>query len=463
MFDYVLMQEQKIPVAADADIVIAGGGPAGIGAAIAAGREGARVILVERMFCLGGTMTGGLVSRIAISHRNRGIAAELLERMDRYQGTAYIQSRPEVPVDPELAKLLLDKMVIDEAGVDVRFGTAVIQVLKEGRQINAVIVSNVNGLQAVRAKYFIDCTGDGQASFLAGAAFMLGNEQGGFGSAPSLLFRIAHVNVDKFFDALEKDEETYQSGRTHHSPREMRERYHSDRYVFFADYMPLVRKRIEENPQMFNEWERKVLATRGLVFLNQPQNGVILVNSTRILGFHGDDAVELSSAMVNGRRQVETIFRFMKTFLPGFENSIIMDTGSMLGIRESRRVLGDYVFCENDISGGARYEDAVVSHSGGMEIHSSTGAGLMGSHYGRDEYYHVPYRSIIARDFDNLFIAGRCFSASHPALSAARNIAYCIALGQAAGSAADLLVKNQRKNVRDIDILTLREKLVSIL
>jgi hypothetical protein len=463
MFDYAQIQEQRIPVNAAADIVVAGGGPAGIGAAIAASREGARVILIERMFCLGGIMTGGLVSKVAISYRNRGIAAELLERMDRYQGTSYIQSRPEVPVDPELAKLLLDKMVVDEAAVDVRFGQTLTHVVKEGRQIKAVIVSGVNGLKAIRAKYFIDCTGDGQASFLAGAAYMLGDEEGGLGSAPSLLFRVAHVDVDKFINACETDENTYRSDRTRYSPRETRELYHSDRYVFFADYMPFISRRIEENPQMFSEWERKVLTTRGLVFLNQPQNGVILVNSTRILGFHGNDAAELSGAMVNGRRQIEVIFRFMKTFFPGFENSIIMDTGSMLGIRESRRVVGDYVFCENDVSGATRYEDAVVSNNGGIEIHSSTGPGLRGSRLDADEYYHIPYRSIIARDFDNLFVAGRCFSASHPALSAARSIGCCIALGQAAGSAGTQLANNQKTNVRDIDIRALRERLVNIL
>ncbi|MDR0730634.1 MAG: FAD-dependent oxidoreductase [Treponema sp.] len=463
MFDYVLIQEQKIPVIADADIVVAGGGPAGIGAAIAASREGARVILIERMFCLGGTMTSGLVSKIAISHRNRGIASELLERMDRYQGTSFVQSRPEVPVDPELAKLLLDKMLIDEAGVDVRFGMTITQVLQEDRRIRAVLVSGVDGIKAVRAKYFVDCTGDGQVSFLAGAAYMLGDEEGGLGSAPSLLFRVARVDMDKFINACAEDEETYRSDRTRYSPREAQELYHSDRYVFFANYMPLVRRRIEEAPQMFSEWERKVLTTRGLIFLNQPQSGVLLVNSTRILGFHGNDAAELSNAVVNGRRQIETIFRFMKSFLPGFENSIIMDTGSILGIRESRRVVGDYVFCETDVSGATRYGDAVVSNSGSIEIHSSTGSGLKGTPLGKDEYYHIPYRSIIVRDFDNLFVAGRCFSASHPALSAARSIACCIALGQAAGFAGIQLIKNQKTNVRDIDIPALQEKLSNIL
>jgi hypothetical protein len=238
-----------------------------------------------------------------------------------------------------------------------------------------------------------------------------------------------------------------------------------------VDYLPFIKRRIQENPQMFNEWEQKVLTTRGLIFLNQPQNGVILVNSTRILGFRGNDSVELSNAMVNGRRQIETIFRFMKTFFPGFENSIIMDTGSLLGLRESRRVVGDYVFLEKDISAATRFDDAVVSNNGGIEIHSPTGFGLTAGQagsraagrLGKGEYYHVPYRSIIVRDFNNLFVAGRCFSADHPALSAARNIAYCIALGQAAGSAGAQLVKTGKTNVREIDIRALQEKLKDIL
>jgi hypothetical protein len=463
MFEYALIGERRIPVAAEADVVVAGGGPAGIGAAIAAGREGAKTVLVERMFCLGGAMTGGLMAKIAISRRNGGIAAELLERLDRYQGTSYIQSRPEVPVDPELAKLLLDKMVIDEAAVDVRFGSAVSQAVKEGRDLRALIVSNINGLQASRGKYFIDGTGDGQAAFLAGADCMIGSEEGGPGSAPSLLFRIANVDVDMFIEAHEKNREEYTSLRTRYSPGEMRERYHSDRYVFFADYLPFIKRRIGENPLVFSEWEQNVLTTRGIIFLNQPQKGVVLVNSTRILGFHGGDAAELSAAMAAGRRQVETIFRFMKTFFPGFENSFIMDTGSLLGVRESRRVAGDYVFRESDISGAARFDDAVASNDGGVEIHSPSGFGLLGSHLDDGEYYQVPYRSIIARDFNNLFIAGRCFSASHPALSAARNIAYCIALGQAAGSAAAQLVRAGKANARDIDIRALQERLATII
>jgi hypothetical protein len=463
MFDYVLIKDKKIPVVANEDVVIAGGGCAGIGAALAAGRDGAKTLLVERMFYLGGLMSGGLMSKIAISHRNQGFAVELLERMDKYQGTSFLKSRPEIPIDPELAKLLLDKMVIEEAGVDVRFGTVVSDVVSEGRDIKAVIISNINGLQAIRAKYFIDCTGDGQLGYLANAAYMMGDGVGGFGSAPTLMFRIANVDIEKFIDAQEENEEEFKSTRTRYTPRQMRENYHNDMYIFFVDYMPLIKKKIAENPQMFSEWEQKVLTTRGLIFLNQPQKNIILVNSTRILNFRGDNDVELSNAMVTGRRQIETIFRFMKNFLPGFENSIIMDTGDLLGIRESRRIEGDYIFTEKDVCGTTRFDDAVVSNSGGIEIHSASGFGLKGSHLGKGEFYHVPYRSIYSKDFNNLFMAGRCFSANHPGLSAARNIAYCIALGQAAGTAGSQLAKAGKNNVRDIDIKALQAKLVSIM
>jgi hypothetical protein len=153
----------------------------------------------------------------------------------------------------------------------------------------------------------------------------------------------------------------------------------------------------------------------------------------------------------------------MKNFLPGFENSIIMDTGDLLGIRESRRIEGDYIFTEKDVCGTTRFDDAVVSNSGGIEIHSASGFGLKGSHLGKGEFYHVPYRSIYSKDFNNLFMAGRCFSANHPGLSAARNIAYCMALGQAAGTAGSQLAKAGKNNVRDIDIKALQAKLASII
>ena len=165
--------------------------------------------------------------------------------------------------------------------------------------------------------------------------------------------------------------------------------------------------------------------------------------------------------MIAGRKQCETLFKFMKRFLPGFEHSYIMDTGSLLGIRESRRVKGDYILNQNDIENAVKHEDGIVSNHGGLEIHSVTENGTDIRELAEGVYYTVPYRCIIAKGLKNLFITGRCFSASHEALSAARNICYCIALGSAAATASSLLVKNNKTDVRDVDTDELRQLLAN--
>ena len=464
--DYVTWAGRKIPLAAKADLFVAGGGCAGTGAAIAAARAGLKTFVAERMFALGGTMTCALMSKIAISSSNHGIAEELITRLDGLQKSNFLASRHEVPVDPELAKLMLDKMVIEEAGAQVRFGTSVCDVIKNGRGIEYAVIDSVNGFEAVEAKYFADCSGDGQLAFKAGASHVTGGEEG-YSSSPTLMFRVANVDIERLISEMEarpgiyaSERESYSSHRI--SPSRNRENIASDKYAHFADFVPLIRQKAKENPGFFTGGELELLLQRGLIFMNQPQGTHVLVNSTRIPRFRGNDSEELSNALVSGRKQAEAAFRFMKAFLPGFEKAFIMDTASMLGIRESRRVTGDYVFTENDVNGLARFDDAVVSHSGGVEIHAADGKGTRIVESGGG-IYQVPYRSIIAKDFDNLFMAGRCFSASHAALSAARNIAYCIALGQAAGNAAAQLCRRGKSGVRDIDIKALQKDLASIL
>ena len=465
--DYVSWADKKIPVAAKVDLFIAGGGCAGTGAAIAAGRAGMRTFIAERMFALGGTMTSALMSKIAISASNHGIAEEFIKRLDAVQQSDFLSSRHEVPIDPELAKWMLDKMVIDEAGAETRFGASVCDVIKDGRKIEYAVIDSINGFEAVEAEYFADCSGDGQLAFKAGASFMAGNDQG-FGSSPTLMFRVANVDIEKLISEMEEHPDIYASERDTYSnhkisPAQNRINIAEGRYAHFADFIPLMRRKAKENPGFFSDWELEMLLQRGLIFMNQPQGTHVLVNSTRIPRFRGGDGAELSKAMVSGRKQIDAYFRFMKAFVPGFEKSFIMDTGSMLGIRESRRITGDYVFTDRDVSGLAKFDDAIISNFGGIEIHSTSGQGTMIQELGKGEYYQVPYRSIIARDFDNLFMAGRCFSASHAALSAARNIAYCMAMGQAAGSAAAQLVRAKKRLIREIEMEPLQKALASII
>jgi hypothetical protein len=466
--EHITLTDRKIPIIHKTDVFIAGAGCAGTGAMIASARNNVNNLAIERFFCLGGTMTSALMSKIALDGCNHGLGEELIKRLDSIQGSHFLDSRPEVPVDPELVKLTLEKMAIDEAGAQVQFGTTITDVITEGREIKLVIIDSINGLEAVQAKYYIDCTGDGQLAFKAGASYIVGNEEG-FGSSPTLMFRIGNVNMDRLLTEMEANMDTlYVSANKRYTshiktPQQNRKALEDGKYVHFADFIPYIKRRVEENPGMFTDWETQMMLQRGLIFMNQPQPSHVLVNCTRIPFFRGNDAKELTGAMLFGRKQVDAVFRFMKAFIPGFENSFVMDTGAMLGIRESRRITGDYIFTEKDVASNAKFDDAVVSNGGGIEIHSTKGSGTeIGEQFSGD-HYNVPYRSIIAKDFDNLLMAGRCFSANHPALSAARNIAYCMALGEAAGTACAQLVRNGKTNVRGIDIKALQGQLRNIL
>jgi len=459
--EYITVHEREIPVIAEFDVVVCGGGCAGVGAAISAARQGAKTLVIERLFSLGGMMTGGLMSKIAISPTNNSLAVEILNRLDTYQHTHFLESRPEVPIDPENMKLLLDAMVSEEANAEVLFGTIVSDVVLQDGKINAIIIENIEGSQAVKAKYFIDCSGDGQLAFKAGAAYERGNELG-YGSSPTLMFRVANCNIDALIEYMENNPEdfkiSYHTYSNHKlNPAQNRKNIQNNRYAHFADFIRFIDKKIKENPEKFSAYDSKILHQRGLIFLNQPNPNHVLVNSTRIQNFKGDDAKELTNSLMEGRRQAEVLFSFMKTYLPGFEDSYLFDTGSMLGIRESRRIIGDYIFTQEDVESLKKFDDVIVSNHGGVEIHSTKGTGTDIRELDPDEFYHVPYRSIIARDFSNLFMAGRCFSATHAGLSAARNIAYCIALGEAAGAAGAYLSKTGKDNVRDIDIQWLQE------
>jgi len=458
---HITLENKKIPVIAEVDVLVCGGGCAGVGAAISAARQGAKTLVVERMFNLGGMMTGGLMSKVAISPTNNSLALEILSRLDEYQKTTYVKSRPEVPIDPEATKLLLDTMVVEEAKAQVLFGTVVSSAVVENSEVKYVIVENIEGTVAIRTKYVIDCSGDGQLAFKAGAEYTVGNSQG-YSSSPTLMFRVGNCNPDALLDFMEANPDdfaisyhTYSNHRL--SPKQNRENIKKDMYAHFADFIRYIDKKIAEDPSRYSQWERKVLHQRGLIFFNQPKPNQVLVNSSRIPLFKGDSAEELSEAMIEGRKQVEVLFSFMKEHLSGFEDSYLLDTGSLLGIRESRRIIGDYLFTQEDVEGLRKFDDVIVSNHGGVEIHATNGTGTDIRKLDPSEFYHVPYRSIIAKGFKNMFMAGRCFSATHAALSAARNIAYCIALGEAAGAAAALLAKQGKSDVRDIDIAWLQE------
>ncbi len=450
--------ERVIPCCATVDLVVAGGGAAGFGAALAAARQGMKTVIIEREFALGGIMTLGLMSKIAISPMLQGIPRELITRLAESK-MSLPAGGTEVPIDPEATKLLLEEMLLAEH-VRIMLGNAVVGAVQQDGKLRAVLIENKSGCQAVAGKVFIDATGDGDLAARAGAQFQSGRPEDGLCSAPTLMFRVYNIDLEKTMAYLDTHPEEMNPSYSQYppTPAALREHYYApaQKYCHFATFERLIDKVASE--RRFSDWEIRVLKQRGIIFLNQPNPNQVLVNTTRIPYFHGADAQELSDAMIEGRKQAHFIHRFMKEYIPGFENSAIMDTASILGVRESRRITGDYTFTEDDVNGQARFADAIVRKSGGIEVHGLAGFGTEIKELPREAWYDIPYRSIIAKDFVNLLLAGRCFSATQKALSAARSIGFCMALGEAAGTAAALAI-HEGVAVRRIAIADLQRLL----
>lgn len=452
-----VIESRDLPIVKEADVVVAGSGPAGIGAALASARTGAKTVILEREFALGGMMTTGLMSKIAISSTIGGIAVEIIDLLTE-RNMALKEGHPEIPIDPEATKLLLDEILLEE-GVEIMLGSPVVDAIKENNEIVAVVTENKSGRQAIKAKVFIDATGDGDLAARAGADFILGREEDNICSAPTLMYRIANVDLEKTLKFIEDNPENIITpGYREIKLEDLQSALHDTpkRYAHFGRFQPLIRKIMEENE--FSEWEKQVLWQRdGILFFNLPAENQVLVNTTRIPYVSGVDAEELSNAMIEGRKQANFIFNFLKEYFPGFENSYIVDTAGQMGIRESRHIIGEYAFTEDDVLGNSRFEDVIVRNQGGIEIHKPEG----GTHYVKlkhGEWYDIPYRSIIVKGLDNLLVIGRCFSASHSAQSAARSIGFCLAQGEASGVAAALASTNNIP-IREISIKEMQSKL----
>ena len=453
------MEKNFPPIMAQADVVIAGGGPGGIGAALAAARTGAKTILLERLYALGGMMTMGLMHGIGISPVIKGIPWEIIRRLESMgaalmgdwpQGMALPVGFPLIPIDPEMTKWLLDEMM-HEANIQVILGSPVVGAISEGKTIKAVITENKSGRTAVTGKVFIDATGDGDLAARAGASFEFGRPEDGLTSAATLLFRIGNVNLGKLLASIENHPEDLHNN----SPEDVNQlrdalRSKPQKFARFGNFLPLIERVMRLHD--FTEWERSILMRRnGLTFFNTPSPKEVLVNTTRIGPINATNALEVSDAMVEGRRQAKFLFDFMKANLPGFENAYFQDTAAQLGVRESRRICGDYSFGEKDVLGFARFADVVVRNTDGIEIHNPVGNGYQFVKLEPQQWYEVPYRSLIAKDFSNCLLAGRCYSATHIGLGAGRGIGFCMGMGQAAGFAAGLACM-QDISIREVNV-----------
>ena len=452
---FIEEEKRSLPIFASPEVLVVGAGPAGIGAAIAAARNGAKVMLVERYGFLGGNLTIAMVNPMFTFHDIhgkqviRGIAGELVDRLIKFKSSVghvtdlTFDNASMTPFDPEGMKYLLIKMVT-EAGVELLLHSWAVGVIREDKNVTAVIIENKSGRQAICPKIVIDCSADADIAAMAGAPFVMGREGDGAMQPVTLFFRIGGINNATLRIWMKENRDLLKD-----SPTDAE--IDSSEAIAFLGLKALV-KRGMENGEFPKDAAPRIL------FYQLPQEGQIAVNATRLQGIDGTNAVDLTRAEVETREQAWDIHKFLQKYVGGFEKSYILDTGAQVGIRETRHIVGDYQLTEQDVLSNRAFHDGIACGTFAIDIHPPEGEQQIFTGSGK-AVYEIPYRSLLPTGLDNVLVAGRAISATHTAFGSARVMATCMGIGQGAGLAAATLVKNEL-TTRQADTTALREELV---
>ena len=406
------------PVYGEFEVVVVGGGPAGIAAAVAAGRAGRSTLLIERYGFLGGAGTAaglstfcGLHANVHGEHRRviRGVCDDVIERLERRKALREphlsVQKRIQAQAyDISAYKIVADELVL-EAKAKLMFHAFAVGAVKSADDaIEAIIVETKSGRRAVRGRMFIDCSGDGDLAAWAGAPYEVGDGKGNM-LYPSTMYRISGVDPAKAGEAWDR------------IPRLMEEAERSGRR--FPRRKPIVRP--QPNPI---EWRANLTQIRN-------------PDGTAVSGI---DADQLTYGEIEGRRQCWDTFEFIRGSAPGFERAYIVEIAPQIGIRETRRVRGEYMLSEDDVLDCADFADAIGVNGWPVEAHVAGDVQFVFARQKRG-FNQLPYRMIVPQKIDNLFVAGRCASMTHGGQSAARVSGPCFVMGQAAGTAAALALQ----------------------
>lgn len=427
-----------VPWTQSTDVLVVGGGPAGVCAAIAAARNGAETVLVEQNGFTGGMATAGLVGPFMTCYDKtgetmiiRGIFEEIVDRLVE-RGGAIHPSRVRAgtpytswitlghdhctPFDPEILKALLDDM-LRAAGVEVLCHTGFLAPVLEGRRLLGAAVAGREGPAAIRAGVVVDCTGDGDVAFRTGVPCRKGNDAGVMQPA-TMFFRINNVDSGALEADIERNRDNF---------------YRKDGVNYRSLHWRVAEARAA------GDWPLE-RASIGIFRCVRPDEWA--VNTSRIMGVDATDTRSLTWGEMEGRRQVRIILEFLRRYVPGCGDARLMASGSTLGIRESRHIRGAYTLTLDDILEGRVTEDAIAVCSNSVDIHGRFGPESSEYVVVRDgDCYGIPYRCLVPEGVEGLLVAGRCLSAQSEAAGAVRVMPPCMAMGQAAGTAAALAVR----------------------
>lgn len=408
------------------DAVILGGGPAGVCAAIEAARMGTKVLLVEATGMLGGMATSGLVAPFMTVYDREGesltvggLYREIVNRLCERGGailpedvdspslyTSFIEKyhRHVTPIDSFKLQMLLDDMT-EEAGVEVLLYTRFVDSICEGGQIKTVILSALEGLIAVSARVFIDCTGNADVAAVSGVKTYKGDEESGVPQPGTLMFEVGGVDGERY-----------------------------------------------------NEYGAR--PQRPVKAYLTPNSGRYNVNHYRVFGVDATNSRSMSEGHRKARRQVLDAYKVLKEETPGYENAEILQVASVLGVRESRHIDGKYKITVSDVSNGTKFDDRIAAYGFGMDVHPRNESISGNFKIEIAERYYIPYRSMLPVGCDNLIIAGKTISCESQAAGGLRCMPCAMAMGQAAGIAASMAVSSGI-SVSEVDIEKLQSTLVS--
>jgi hypothetical protein len=415
------------PIFDEADVVVLGSGSAGSAAAIAAARSGADTLLIERYGFLGGTSvmvldtfygfyTPGISRRVV-----GGLPWEIVDRLRHFAG---ILERPNtygagtgVTYDPEALKVVWEQTAV-EAGVRLLFHTFCVDVEKDGERITGLRVANKRGLGIIRAKVFIDASGDADLCYRAAAPFEDAHAAG-HAQSMTTTFRLGNVDEERAFRVKRSDLEAA-----------MRAANLSGHYRL---------------PREEGSVHRTTLP------------GVVATNMTRVASIDATDPAALTLAEIEGRKQALEYTRFLRENIPGYENAFLMNFSTQIGIRETRRIDGQYRLTRDDALSARRFPDAIAQCGAPIEDHHA-GNNTRWEYIPNSDTYDIPFRALLPQGLNNVIVAGRCLSADHDAHASVRSMAQCMAMGQAAGTAAALAAQ-MNSPLSDINIETLQAQL----
>ena len=394
------------------DVIVVGSGPAGLGAAITAGRQGARTLIIDSCGRVGGISTSGMMSHFTGRVGNR-LYWEILRRAA--EKNALDPEKINIRIDPELMTLTYIEM-LEEANVDILLYTTFCDVIMDDSTLRGIVVLNKGGFSVYRAKVIVDATGDGDVAFKSGAEFIKGRETDGKMQPATLMFKVGGVDMD--------------------------------RAVFPGSFETLVHTDKGELQALARE---KLPHPAGHVLLYRSTiPGIVTCNMTNVTDIDGTSAEDLTRAEIVCRKQMPKILEFLHNYVPGYEKCYIIGSASLIGIRETRHFKGVTTLTEQEIANAFQHEDYVVYDAHfNFDVHNITGAGLDKTgcqhKFTQKKGYTIPYGCMVPEKIDGLLLSGRNISGTHMAHSNFRVMPICVGIGEACGAAAAIAARDNKK------------------